>query len=108
MELEKATQLTIQAALNELGSKKYFDICLLNNIIEIVGANKSSTIYKLLSTLHCIDYSKLDPQLLAILPDMVSEVLGSNAPVFFIGQKKTPFPTEAKLEPTKGLLGWLK
>lgn len=108
MELEKATQLTIQAALTELGSKRYFDICLLNSIAEIVGANKSSPTYKLLSTLHCIDYGKLDPQLLAILPDMVSEVLGSSAPVFYIGEKKTPFPSVVKQEPAKGLLGWLK
>lgn len=73
--LPETRQLVVTAALNDLFTKKWFDMCNLNKVREIVNAPKNSEAYKLLDALHCVDYDKMPPDLRERIPHLVNEVL---------------------------------
>lgn len=59
----------------------YFSICGFDKIVAIVGARRNTDAYKLLSTLHCVDYAKMPPELRAKIPELVNECLRQQADV---------------------------
>lgn len=112
MDMDRITELALQAGLRELASKNYFSISTLDSLIALVGAScKGSRAYTLLHTLHCVDYGKMHPDLRAALPELIGECLGQQAPKFeyprppsfveSIEIRQTPKPKSA------GFLSWL-
>lgn len=62
-------------ALNELFTKKHFNICALDSVLEVMNGTDRSEAYKLLRTLHCVDYSAMPPELRERIPALVNEAM---------------------------------
>ena len=73
--LTETKRLVVTTAVTALLEKSYFSICNLDNCIELVGARKGGDAYKLLRALHCVDYSKMAPDLRDSIPLLINEVL---------------------------------
>lgn len=66
----------LETALTQLFSKKYFDICLLDTIGELVGVNpKQHPNYKLLHSLHCVDFNNMSQTIRNELQERVVQCL---------------------------------
>lgn len=60
MSKQQFEHAVLETALQKLFSKRYFDICTLDQIGELLGVNpKQHPDYKLLHALHCVDYTDM-------------------------------------------------
>lgn len=73
--LPETKQLVVKHAIQNLFEKNYFSICTLDNALAIVGARQGGEAYRMLHALHCMDYSKMNPELRARIPHLVNECL---------------------------------
>lgn len=73
--LPETRRLVVTAALNELFSKKSFNICQLDAVLEVTNGSQKTDAYRLLRTLHCMDYASMTPELRSTLPQLVNECL---------------------------------
>lgn len=73
--LPETRRLVVTAALDSLFTKDWFDICTVDKISEVLRISKHSEAYRLLSTLHCVHYNKMNPELREMLPLLVRETL---------------------------------
>lgn len=64
----------VETAIKSLLTKKHFSICDLDTVMEITQSRQNEA-YKMLHALHCIDYSKMEPQLRQQIPELINEVL---------------------------------
>lgn len=62
-------------AIQNLFERNYFNICALDSALDLVGARQGGDAYRMLHALHCVDYSKMDPELRARIPHLVNECL---------------------------------
>lgn len=81
--MESAKRLVATAAINKLFETNYFDICTLNSVMELIDARRGGDSYKMLHALHCIHYSKMDPDLVELIPDLVNDCLRQQSNVQF-------------------------
>lgn len=71
--LKRATVLT---ALDDMIRRGSFNICTIDRCAEILGIQlKGLEAYKILSALHCIDYSRMAPEVRRALPGLIRECL---------------------------------
>lgn len=73
--LPETRRLVVTAALNELFTKKYFNICQLSAVLEVTNGSENTDAYRLLRTLHCVDYAAMSPELRNTIPQLVNECL---------------------------------
>ena len=73
--LPTTRRLVVTAALNELFTKKYFNICQLSAVLEVTNGSENTEAYRLLRTLHCVDYAAMSPELRNTIPQLVNECL---------------------------------
>lgn len=73
-ELPETRRLVLQAGLDELFGKSFFSICQLEALMEIVSAPRGEA-HTLLRALHCVDYSKMRPEMRERIPALVAEAL---------------------------------
>ena len=73
--LPETKQLVVKQAVKKLFSSNHFSICDLRNVMEITGSRKNGDAYKLLQSLHCVDYAEMEPALRARIPELVNECL---------------------------------
>lgn len=73
--LPETKQLVVKQAVQHLFEKGYFSICQLDKAIELVGARQGGEAYRMLHSLHCVDYGRMDPELRARIPHLVNECL---------------------------------
>lgn len=69
--------MAAEAALKKMVDSSHFSICTLDKIIEMMGVKPDREAYRILSTLHCVDYNQMRPELLQALPDLIATVLRS-------------------------------
>lgn len=77
-QLPETKQLVAQQAIHRLFTKGWFDICKLDEIIKLTGAQRDSEAYRLLRPLHCVEWSDMDPELRDRVPLLVREALLTN------------------------------
>lgn len=77
-ELKNQAALT---ALNKMLRGRHFDICTVRDVGEMLGVNPRCEEYKILQTLHCIDYSEMPSDLRDSIPMLVMKCLGQ-APAY--------------------------
>lgn len=78
--LPETRRLVISHALNELFTKRHFNICQLDAVAELLNAPRNTDAFKLLRTLHCVDYSDMAPELRDRIPLLVNECLTGYQP----------------------------
>lgn len=76
--LPETKQLVAQQAISRLFTERHFSICALDEVIKLTGAQRDSEAYRLLHTLHCVNWSDMDPALRDRVPLLVREALLTN------------------------------
>lgn len=69
--------LAAEAALRKMIQSGHFDICCIRNVCEMLDIVADRDSMKILTTLHCVDYNQMSPDLLAELPTLIHRVLNS-------------------------------
>lgn len=77
--MDDLKQLAAMTALNEMLAGNHFSICTIDNVGKLLGVNPKGEAYDTLSTLHCIDYSKMPAKLRDAIPDLIRQCLGVEA-----------------------------
>jgi hypothetical protein len=52
----------------------YFDVCTVDKVCKLIGANASGAAYDMLHALHCVHYSDMPPQVKEGIPALMREV----------------------------------
>ncbi len=73
--LPETKKLVIRDAVNKLFNTRYFDICTVRDILDALGRSQNTTAFKLLKTLHCMNYEDMSEELRERLPKLLSEAL---------------------------------
>lgn len=73
--LPETKQLVVKQAVKKLFEDRHFSICTLDRAIDLIGARQGGEAYKMLHTLHCVDYDKMPPELREKIPHLVNECL---------------------------------
>lgn len=76
--LPETKRLVAEVAIKTLFTKRWFDICQLDSLISITGAQHGSPAYRLLRPLHCMDWADMSPDLRERVPLLVREALQTN------------------------------
>ena len=74
-EQPQTKRLVVEAAINRLFSERFFSICTLDSVLDTLQVSQKSDAYRLLRTLHCVDYCTMSPELREKLPHLVREAL---------------------------------
>ena len=75
-DLNDLRKLAAMTSLNKLMKQRHFDICTVRDVGDLLGIPVRNTEeYKILQTLHCVDYSEMPPQLRDAIPSMVKKIL---------------------------------
>ena len=69
--------MAAEAALKKIVQSNYFDICTIDKITKMMDIKPDRDVYQILSTLHCVHYNQMRPELLQVLPDLIATVLRS-------------------------------
>ena len=71
-------QLAALTAINDMLSGNSPSICTIDKVGELLGINPkvAADAYRTLSTLHCISYSKMPPELREAIPGLITDCLG--------------------------------
>jgi hypothetical protein len=73
--LPSTIRIVVEASLQKLLTERHFSICTVDAIMEVMNVPRNSQAYKLLHTLHCMDYSSMTKELRETIPLLVREVL---------------------------------
>lgn len=78
-------------ALNEmLTNKRYFDICTVDNVCDMLGVpHGSSPAYRTLRALHCVHYDRMPCDIQAAIPELLKDIIGEG-PMATIDQLLAP------------------
>lgn len=77
LQASKNTDLKMSIALtavHKMLKSSFFDICTVDKVCKLIGANAGGAAYNMLSTLHCVHYSDMPSDVKAALPDLMREV----------------------------------
>ncbi|MFA7291839.1 MAG: hypothetical protein WC023_06280 [Rhodocyclaceae bacterium] len=98
-------QLAALTALNNMMAGSHFSICTVRDVGAMLGvAPDRCEAYRMLTTLHCIHWDKMPPELLQAIPGLIQECLGI-APVY---QFKTAKAEVIDITPPTKRGGFLK
>ncbi len=73
--LPETRRLVITASLNKLFSERHFSICTLDAILDTMQGTRNTEAFRLLRTLHCMDYASMPIELRNSIPQLVNEAL---------------------------------
>jgi hypothetical protein len=69
----------IKTSLRHMFNRGSFSICTIDNVLKLTGGIPKGDDYKTLSLLHCVNYQDMPPELLEALPNMVKNIVESQA-----------------------------
>ena len=73
--LPETRQIVVKQVIKDVFDSTFFSICKINKLLEAVGVTRDTEAYRLLATLHCVDYNKMLPELRERLPYLINECL---------------------------------
>ena len=73
--LSETQQIVLREALDGLFSASFFDVCKVNDILEMCRVPRESDAYKMLRTLHCKHYNAMSTEMRERLPLIVRDAL---------------------------------
>lgn len=62
---------TVKLALKKLFNASYFDICIINNLLQLTNTLPDGDTYKMLNSIHCVNYSTMSKEYRSWLFDTV-------------------------------------
>jgi hypothetical protein len=79
--MEDLKQQIALVALNEMMAGNHLSICTIDSVAEMLGVKPDKEARATLAPLHCINWSKLPPEVRDAVPGLIQKCLGV-APVF--------------------------
>lgn len=79
--MEDIKRLAAITALNEMLRGSHFNVCTLDKIAKMLNIQPPSEPYRILSTLHCVDWSVMPEPLRERIPSLIEQCL-SVAPTY--------------------------
>lgn len=77
-------QMAVLTALNHMMKQGHFNVCAIDRCAEILGIQPRNTRpYRVLSSLHCVDFAEMPLQLRASIPALIQECLNMEQPFQF-------------------------
>ncbi len=73
--MPQVKKLVVQTAINKLFTDKYFSVCTLDRVMEVMNISQNTDAYKQLHALHCVHYSDMTKEMRDVLPLLVNEAL---------------------------------
>lgn len=67
--------MVVLTAMKKLFDDKYFSICVVKDIADVIGVPKHGPAWDMLSALHCIYYASMPIELRESIPHLVNECL---------------------------------
>jgi hypothetical protein len=67
----RAAETAVRKCLNA----DHFSICTIDKVIKLLGRVPDSQAYRILSTVHCVDYKDMDVQLRQSIPGLIARCL---------------------------------
>jgi len=65
--------LAVKSAMRKMMQQGYFDICTVRNCLGLLGIVPTSESYKILETIHCVNYNAMEPEIRTALPMLLRE-----------------------------------
>jgi hypothetical protein len=74
------THLAVLTKLNSMMRSGHFSICTIDDAIKALNTVADSRAYKILRTLHCVEWGEMPPELRASVPGLIERCL--NVPAY--------------------------
>jgi hypothetical protein len=65
--------LVVKSAMRKMMQQGYFDICTVDKCLDLLGIAPVNEAYKMLRTLHCVNYNAMEPAIQSALPRLLSD-----------------------------------
>lgn len=104
-ELKAAKYLITNHAINSMLAKNFFSVVPITEAIDTVGDAYAQDMdeYKMLRSLHCLDWRAMPPELKALVPVLINSIFCGRVDARF---PETPPVTPKALEPEAELKPW--
>lgn len=83
--MDDIQKMAASAALEKMVKDGYVSICTIDKILTMSGGIPNRRDYEILSTLHCVSFRDMQPELLRGLPVIIMRVLNSEGLEFNLG-----------------------
>lgn len=87
-------KLSAVTAVNDMLRKGYANICTIDTIARMLGADPKGDAYNILRTLHCVEFSTMPPELRDAVPELIRQCLDV-APTY---QFEFPIPAPVTID----------
>ncbi len=77
--MDDLQKMAAKCALRKMEQQGYFSICTIDSTLSMTRGIGSGDDYRILRTLHCVDFKDMPAELLRGLPLLIARVLGSDA-----------------------------
>lgn len=101
--MDEQKQLIALTALNKMFRGRYFSICTIDSVAEMLGVNPAGEAYRMLCPLHCVHWDEMPAQVRQQVPDLIREYLGVG-PAFQFETLRHEVIEVAPAEPRRGFL----
>lgn len=75
MKKDEFLQLSIRRQLEKMFSGRYFDICMLDNMANLLSVTVNGRIYSQLRSYHCVNFSDMSDREKELIQEKVVEAL---------------------------------
>jgi hypothetical protein len=72
---DKLKQMAAIAALNKMMKQGHFSICTIDSVGKALGVSVQCESYSILSTLHCVDFLDMPPELRSAIPELINKCI---------------------------------
>ncbi len=79
--LPETRQLVVMQAVKHLLHERHFSVCQLDKVLDLMDAPRKSEAYRLLSALHCVNYTDMPADLRNRIPHLINEALRPQAAI---------------------------
>lgn len=83
--MDDIQKMAAAAALQKMVQNGYVCICTIDKILKMSGSVPDRRDYEILSTLHCVHFRDMAPELLRGLPVIIQRVLDAEGLEFTLG-----------------------
>lgn len=79
-------KLAVQAALQKMTKKGWFDVCNMKIAADLMGVHFSSEQQEFMTLLHCVNFGDMVPELRDGLKEMIEDIFSAEAFEITVGK----------------------
>lgn len=101
-DMKNLQNMAAATALNKMMRDSHFSICTIDNVAKMMGVKPTGESYRILSSIHCVDFCDMPRELRQAIPQLVADVLGD--PTFQFQVQPKPEPVVEPATESRGIL----